>query len=136
MNATDVAVFTKLTGASALTTLLSGGTASVFNWVGPQNTDPPYVIFNVQSPSVPVRTLTGVAYENLIYSVRGVTVGPTTAAAGTIATQINVALDDKALSITGFTLMYLRRVQDIDFPEIVAGQQYHHRGATYRILAR
>ena len=130
----DAALYTKLTGGTALTSLLASATA-VFNWLGPENTDPPYVVFNSQS-DVPVYTLSGVAYENTIYTVKGVTLGPSAAAAGAIATQIDLALNDQTLTISGYTQMYMRREQAIDYPEVVAGQRYHHRGAMYRIIAR
>lgn len=135
MNAADTAVYTKLTGASALTSLLAG-TAHVYKDLAPEGTDPPYVVFQTQSPSVPQHTFGGVAFENALYTVRGVTAGPSAAAAGTIAVQIDAALADQALTISGHTHLVCRRVQDVDYPELAAGgQRYVHRGATYRIVA-
>lgn len=135
MNATDTALYTALTGASALTTLLAG-TAHVYKDLAPEGTDPPYVVFQTQSPSTPRHTFGGVAYENALITVRGVTQGPSAALAGSIAVQIDAALHDQALTISGHTHMYCRRVQDVDYPELAAGgQRYVHRGAIYRILA-
>lgn len=137
MNALDIAIFNKLTGSTALTALTSGGTASpsVYQWRAPEGQDPPYIIYNKQA-STPQHTLTGVAHENAIYQVKGVTLGPSAAAAGTIASTIDTVLVDQALTIAGYTHMYLRRVSDIDYPEAgPGGQRIHHRGALYRILA-
>ena len=137
MNAIDLALYNKLTGSTALTALTSGGTASpsVYQWLAPENQDPPYVIYNKQA-STPQHTLSGVAFENLLYAVKGVTLGHSAAAAGTIASTIDTVLADQALTITGYTHMYLRRVSDIDYPETAAGgQRYQHRGALYRVFA-
>lgn len=138
MNAVDTAIYSKLTAASGLTSLLSGGTASpsVYKDLAPEGTDPPYVVFQAQSPSVPRHTMGGVALENALYTVKGVTLGPSAAAAGTIAAQIDTALADQALTISGHTHLLCRRAQDIDYPELAAGgQRYVHRGAIYRIIA-
>ncbi len=135
MNPVAAAIYTKLTGATALTSLLTGGTASpsVYEILAPEGNDPPYVVFNAQSPSVPRYTLTGVAFENTVYQVKGVTVDHSAAAAGTIAQQIDAALNDQTLTVTGYTHLLCRRIADIDYPELVAGQRYQHRGGLYRV---
>lgn len=132
MNAFDVAIYNALAGNSALTTAL-GGTA-IFQWMAPQNTDPPYVVYNKQA-GTPQHTFGGVAYENDLYTVRAVTAGPSASQAGTIARLIDAALADKALTITGYAHLFLRRVSDVDYPEVVAGQRHQHQGAMYRVLA-
>jgi hypothetical protein len=136
MNALDKAIYDALAGSTALTSLLAGGTASpsVYQWLAPEGQDPPYVVYNAQSV-VPVHTLTQVAYENAVYQVRGVTLGPSAAAAGTIAEMIDDALADRAITVAGHALMYLRRMSNVDFPEVgPGGQRYHHRGALYRVM--
>lgn len=132
MNPVDVAIFNALAGSAALVSAL-GGTA-IYQWIAPENSDPPYVIFNQQS-GTPVHTFGGVAIENDVYTVRAVTAGPSAAQAGTIAGLIDAALADKPLSITGFNHLFLRRVSDVDFPELVSGIRYSHRGATYRVMS-
>lgn len=137
MNALDVAIYNKLTGSTALTALTAGGTASpsIYQWIAPEGQDPPYVVYNKQA-STPQHTLSGVAYENAIYTVKGVTLGPSAAAAGTIASTIDTVLVNQALTISGHTHLYLRRVSDIDYPEAgPGGHRIHHRGAMYRVLA-
>lgn len=137
-NPIAAAIFTKLTGASALTTLLNAGTAGVFETLAPQNEDPPYVVFNAQSPSTPQYAFgTAVKWEDAIYQVQAVTEGHTAAAAGTIADKIDDALNGATLTITGYTSMYVARVQTVDYPELAAGgKRFNHRGGLYRILAR
>lgn len=138
MNPAAAALWTKLTGSTALTTLLSGGTASpsVYENLAPENADPPYVVFNAQSPSVPEWTLSRVGFENAIYQVKGITDDHSAKTAGQIADQIDAALTDQTLTITGYTLLSLRRIANIDFPEIESGKQFNHRGGLYRLRAQ
>ena len=135
VNATAVGLFNKLTGATALTGLLTGGTASpsIYQDLAPEGAVPPYVVFNAQSPSVPQYTYTGVAFENTIYQVKGVTQGPSKSAGGTIAHQIDAALDDQAVSVSGYTLLKCRRLQDVDYTEVVSGVRFSHIGGLFRV---
>lgn len=138
MNAVQVALYAKLSAASGLTSLLSGGTAdpSIYPGIAPENTDPPYVVYQPQSPSTPVHTMGGVALENALYTVKAVVASREMASAGTIADQIDSALNDQALTVSGHTHLLCRRVQDIDYPETApGGQVLQHRGAVYRIVA-
>ena len=137
-NPIAAAIYTNLTGASALTTLLNAGTAGVFETLAPEGEDPPYVVYNAQSPSTPVYAFgTAVKWEDAIYQVQAVTEGHTAAAAGTIADKIDDALNGATLTITGYTAMYVARIQTVDYPELAAGgKRFNHRGGLYRILAR
>src|SRR3990167_2911145 len=135
MNPVAVGLYNKLTGTSALTSLLAAGPVGVYEDVAPANADCPYVVFNAQSPSVPVYAHSGVKFENAIYQVRGVTNTNSAASAGTIADAIDDALADASLTVSGYTHHYLRRVQNISFPEVgPGGTQYRHRGALYRVI--
>jgi hypothetical protein len=137
-NDADKALYTALSGATALTSLLAGGTASpsVFHGVAPQGSTAPYVVFNSQSGSVPVKTFTANAYENALYQVKGITSSRSARAAGTIQQQIDTAIDGPALSFGGHTHMGCERVQEVDYVENgPGGQQYYHRGAIYRLRA-
>ena len=139
MNAVGKALFTKLTGASSLTSLLSAGTAGVFENVAQQNEDVPYVVFNAQSPSTPLYAFGNAAtvkIEDIIYQVKGITEGHSTAAGGTIADKINDALNGATLTVSGYTCFQVSRLQDIDYPEVVqGGKRFNHRGALYRVRA-
>lgn len=133
MNELDAGLYTTLTGATAITDLLANGTASVFAWLAPENEDPPYVVFNQQADT-PVYRLPAVAYENLLYQVRAVTEGESAKLAGQIEDAVEAALTDQAVSVSGHTLMYLRKESGVDYVEVTQGQRYHHRGAIYRVM--
>lgn len=138
-NACDTAIYQALTGNTTLTALLSGGTASpsVYRALAPENTDPPYVVFQAQSPSTPVWKLGGLAWENALYLCKTVTLSRSAAVAGTIADEIIGTLGGTATpTIGGHDIVDWRRVQDIDYAELgPAGQVYQHRGAIFRIQA-
>lgn len=134
MNAIEKALYAKLSAASALTSLLSGGSASIYSPAAPQGASAPYVVFSKQA-NTPHYTNTGVAYEDALYQVKGIVQSPSGAAAGTIASAIDTALNMQALSITGYTHLLCRRESDVDYPEHVEGQTWQHRGAMYRIWA-
>lgn len=137
-NACSKAIYDKLAADNTLTALLSGGTAvpSVYEDIAPQGTDCPYVVFQVQSPSVPVRTSV-VAYENALVTVKAVTQSQSAASAGTISARIDTLLDGPPLTYTGFSHVRCSRLQDVKYPEVgPGGELYRHQGATYRIQAR
>ena len=131
-NAIDAALYTKLAGGTALTNLL-GGTA-VYQYLAPEGVSPPYVIYQRQS-QVPINVLSGVAIENAVYMVKGVTEGPSAVLAGSVAGAIDTLLQDQTLgTVTGYTHIHLRRESSIDYVENDSGVRYAHRGATYRIM--
>ena len=136
MNAVAVGLFNKLTGNSALTTLLANGTASVFEMIAPEGEDPPYVVFQAQAPSTPEHTFAGVAMERALYTIKAVTESHSAAGAGTIADKIDDAIVDQALTVTGYTHLETRRYQNVDYVEVVDGKRFNHRGATYRVRVR
>lgn len=134
-NQADRAIYTALAANPTLTGLL-GGTA-IYRAVAPENTDPPYVVFQTQSPSTPVWKIGGLAWENALYMCKAVTLSTSAAAAGTIAGEIIGTLGGTATpTIAGYSIVGWRRVQDIDYSEVgPAGQVYQHRGAIFRIQA-
>lgn len=134
MNALELALYNKL-NVSAVTDLLDNGGSSIFRYMAPPNEDPPYIIISKQS-NLPRYTMGGTAFENALYTVKAVTVGHEMAPAGTIATQIDAALNDQTLSISGYTHMRCHRENDVAFVEVdPGGQRWNHNGALYRIFA-
>lgn len=134
----DRALYTKLSAGTALTSLLSGGTAdpSIYRGVAPQGVAPPFVVFAVQAPSTPVRSLRGISFENALVTVKAIVDGHNPALAGTIAKRIDELLDGPALTFTDHTHVRCSREQDVDYDEPgPGGTGYAHRGAVYRIQA-
>lgn len=134
MIAFDQAIYSALTANAALGTLLSSGSA-VYLHAAPAGAADPFVVFGKQA-NTPIHDFAGVALENALYRVVGVCderYSPMHA--GSIAAAIDTALVDQNLSVSGFTLTYLRRDSDVDYAEVTDGRRWHHRGALYRLMA-
>lgn len=132
MNAVEIALFSTLTGATALTSLLSG-TAAVYNQQAPQQASPPYVVFGLNGGGDdndnPHRA------KSLVYSVKAVgTAG--FANAGSIDAQIDAALHHATLSPSGWTNFWTARESDFRFvetPTDAGGRRFYHAGGLYRV---
>lgn len=129
-------LYAALAASTALTSLLSGGTASpsIYNTQAPQGAAPPYVVFNQQSGNT-VYTLTGVAYDDVEYQVQAITTGPSMASASAIQAAFDAVLNDGTVAASGYGVMYLRRRARVSYAETVDGQRYNHRGHVYRVMA-
>lgn len=129
MNATDAALYGKLSSDTALTTLL-GGTA-IYNAVIPRDAALPCVVFwqisGVDENATPRRS------ERLIYGVKGV--ANTLYQAGQLADRIDALLHQAALAVTGYgTAFWVARESEISYMERdPVGHDIGHRGGEYAI---
>ena len=131
MNALEAALYTMLTGGTALTALLAG-TASVYNQRVPSGAAYPCVVFGLQGGGddneTPRRS------RQLVYTVKGITeTGP--ADAGTIDDQCDALLHGATLSLSGdWGTYWIGREGAINYQEVTGeGDIYTHVGALYRI---
>lgn len=133
LNASGSAIYSTLTGSTALTGLLAG-TASVYYMQAPQGAALPYVIVNRQA-GVPKRTLGGGrAWDEGVYLVKAVTDEPSALKANRIAQQVDTLLDRQDLTIAGTASLMCHRETDVSYPENTQdGRRLNHVGATYRI---
>lgn len=127
-NVLNTAMYSQLSGGTALTGLL-GGTA-IYYQQAPDNANLPYVVWSYQSAG----------YENLtpremwsgLLWVRGYAATP--ALAGSVDTQIHALLHEKALTVTGWTNFWLVREGDFENVETLPnGKKVHMAGGMYRI---
>ena len=126
----DTAVFDIL-NIEAVTNEATGG---VYNGVAPQGIDPPIVVFQAMSKVDDYFSYTGRGGA-AVYMVKAISRSPWPKEAGNIDTQIDSAMQDASLSITGFSLLMCRRESDIYLVEDQGGVIYQHIGGLYRILA-
>ena len=126
----DTAIFDALNVA----TITNEATGGVFNGVAPQGTEPPFVVFSAMA-----KTDDYFAYSErggqAVYMVKAIDRSPWPKSAGDIDTQIDSALQDAALSISGYSLISCRREEDIYLVEDLSGVMYQHVGGLYRIIA-
>lgn len=132
LNAVKAALYTKLTGGTALTALLSG-TAAVYESLAPSGAQAPYVIYQKQAGSGAYTLGDGKATDTHVFLVKAVTDEPSAKRAGEIREQIDILLDRGSLTITGGTALLIRRGSDVEYPELAEGRRINHVGATYRI---
>ena len=132
-NAFNDGLYSYLVADATLTALLATPT-SVFHLRAPENENPPYVTFR-RTTGVPKRTLKSIVHESLIYTIKAVTQEPSAVAAANIMGRIDTLLDDQTWSVSGYTVKFSRRINDLSFTELgPGGQEYRHVGGMYHIL--
>lgn len=129
----DAAIYGRLNGATALTSLLAGGTigTSIFALQAPANAQYPYVVYNIQGGGD--ENMTRNRTKNIVEFVRAY--GTISAQIGTIDAQIDVALHLVPFTgVTGWTSIWLAREQDLETVENPpTGNQVFMKGALYRM---
>ena len=123
----EAAIYTKLNVASVKS---GAGATGVYNRIAPQGAALPYVIFQWQGGGDendhPKRS------RNLVYTVKAL--AATVTAAETIDAACDALLHDGSLTISGYSLFWLRREGDVAYGEVNdAGVTVFHSGGMYRI---
>lgn len=97
-------IYAKTTGSS----LSSNTGGRIFKGIAPPGAEFPYVVFSVES-ATPDRTFTEVFEDTLIqFDIYSKTSG-STSQIETLYNNLNTIYDESTLSITGSTLMWMRR---------------------------
>src|SRR4051812_45521944 len=109
------ALVARLLATSAVTSLL-GAPGNVFHRVAPRNAVPPYMVLHRQAET-DAWTFNGPPLEHDLWTVKAICRGTSSAAADDIAKAFTVALNDAALTISGYALLQLRRESKIDYGE-------------------
>lgn len=137
--ATRRSVYGKLAGDTTLNALLgapaSGYSKAIYHNQAPAGAAYPYVIVAKES-GVPTEAFGDPsALENDVWLVKAVDRSTSADIAESIAARIAVLLNDATLSISGATLLYLRRQSDVEYTELTAGVTYQHVGSLYRLVS-
>lgn len=122
MNALDAAIYTKLsgdTGSGGLMTIVTG----VFNRVAPEGQAFPYVVWQTVS-GVDNYTLTKRAKSRFVIQLKALDKGDSGKVAGQAMDRIDALLNDAALTVTGFSLLVIRREMNIQSVEVDEGVEY------------
>ena len=127
MIALGTALYSHLTGGTALVALLANGTSSVHNSLG--NGALPYVVYKVSADTneiiYPGETRT------FIVDVQAI------ATDGYVAAQIGDAIDARMKSdigaVSGFGLFRQERESGIEYQEVTDGATYWHDGGRFRV---
>lgn len=132
------ALYGKLAGDTTLNNLLgtpaTGYSKSIYYQEAPAGAAYPFVILNRQS-GTPTEAFTDPsALENDTWLVKAIDQDSTADDVEAIAARVAVLLNDTTLSISGHSLLYLRRQSDVDYSENTDGRQYRHAGSLFRLV--
>ena len=128
-NLLNAAIYTKLTGGTALTALLSG-TAAIYYLQAPDNGTLPFVIFRHMAGG-PTNDYPHDSREDILFAA-GYSTSP--AHAGTIDAQISALLHRGTLTVTGYTNWWIARETETALIENAPdGTKVYMSGAQYRI---
>lgn len=131
MNALKTAIYTKLQGTSAITSLLAG-TTSIYDKQAPDGASYPYLVFSHQAGGDTNDTANRV--KSLVYFVRCYSKA-SASQAGSIDAQIDTALHLVPLTVSGWTDIWLARETDLDNVETdSAGTKVWMQGGLYRLI--
>jgi hypothetical protein len=132
------ALYGRLAGDTTLNNLLgtpaSGYSKAIYHNTAPAGANFPYLVFNKQS-GVPTEAFTDPsALDTDIWQVKAVDKDTSATDAEAANERIQTLLNDATLSISGGTLLYLRRQSDVEFEELTDGVRYQHVGSLYRLV--
>lgn len=132
------AVYGKLSGDTTLNNLLgtpsAGYSKAIYHGQAPDGAAFPFVVMNKQS-GTPTEAFTDPdAFETDVWLVKGVDRATSADTAEAIQARLRVLLNDASLSISGATLLYLRRQSDVEYAEVENGVTYRHAGSLYRLV--
>lgn len=129
MNATEIGLYNKLSGYSALTTAL-GSATDIYNAVAPEGTALPYVVFGWAGGGL--ENINPSELHNLVYMVQAL--ADDTSEASTLQGHIKGALHLQTLTVSGYTNIYTACEGEINYVEQTReGATIHHRGYYVRI---
>ena len=125
------AIYSRLNGATAVTSLLSGTTA-IYSLQAPQGAAYPYIVYNVQGGGDVNDTSNRL--KNLVVFVRAY--GTVNAQVGSVDAQIDTALHLVPFTgVSGYNNIWLAREQDLETVENPpTGEQVFMNGGLYRMM--
>lgn len=129
------ALYAKLSGAESVTKLLSSSSAIYFEQATPE-AEYPLVIFS-RSSGTDAYTFAERAWRDQLWLVKAVDRSTSANVADEIDAAVDALLTDGTLTISGASLMSMRRASDMPpFAETKDGQMYRHAGGLYKISAQ
>jgi len=132
------AIYGKLAGDTTLNNLLgtpaTGYAKAIYHQQAPEGANFAFVVFQKQAGNPTEAFGDPSALETDIWLVKAVDRDTSADTAEAAAARVAVLLNDAALSISGSTLLYLRRQSDIEYPEVTDGVFYQHVGSLYRLV--
>ena len=131
MNPVRQALYTKLSGTSAITSKVG---SRIYHAQAPADAAYPYIIFNRQSGTKMRAFQEPEAFKREVWLVKAVDRNTTSNAAEDVALAVDAALDGGTLTVSGKTLADLHHISDVDYLEPSGDQQFRHHCANYAVV--
>jgi hypothetical protein len=132
------ALYGKMAGDTTLNNLLatppSGYSKSIYHQQAPGGAQFPFVVFQKQAGTPTEAFGDPDAMDTDVWLVKGIDRSSSADTVEAIQARLQSLLNDATLSISGATLLYLRRQSDVEYPEVSDGVTYNHAGALYRLV--
>lgn len=136
--ATRRAIYGKLAADTTLTNLLGtpapGYNQSIYHYDAPQTAGYPLIVFSKSSGVATGAMGAASVFDTDIWLIKAVDQSMTADTAEAIQERVKTLLNDASLSISGGSLLYLRRESDIEFLEVEDGVSYRHAGSMFRVI--
>jgi hypothetical protein len=127
-----------MAGDTTLNNLLatppSGYSKSIYHQQAPGGAQFPFVIFQKQAGTPTEAFGDPDAMDTDVWLIKAVDRSTSADGAEAVQARLQALLNDATLSISGATLLYLRRQSDVEYPEVSDGVTYNHAGALYRLV--
>lgn len=127
-----------MAGDTTLNSLLGapapGYSKAIYHQQAPSGAPYPFVIFQKSSGNPTEAFGDPSAIDTDVWLVKAVDRNTSADPAEAAAARIIVLLNDATLSISGGTLLYLRRQSDVEYPEMADGVLYQHVGSLFRLV--
>lgn len=140
MSALRNAIVLHLQADAAVIALATGG---IYPGLPPEADQTfPFISVTAQKAPKPERVFRGggtaaqeIAFEDAAYLVKAIDQSTSPADVAAINAAIRTSLDGAAVSVTGYSLLTVQWMGDVQYDEHQAGQTYQHEGGIYRIWA-
>jgi hypothetical protein len=127
-----------MAGDTTLNALLatppSGYSKSIYHQQAPGGAQFPFVVFQKQAGTPTEAFGDPDAMDTDVWLIKAVDRSTSADGAEAVQARLQALLNDATLSISGATLLYLRRQSDVEYPEVSDGVTYNHAGALYRLV--
>ena len=134
MKAVDAGMYTALNADMGTATGSLGdlGATAAYRMIAPQTASLPYVVFNQQA-GTDSWTMADRSHRSLIYQVQAVGDGHSGSVVSAMNDRLDAVLNDKPLTLSGYTCKRIRRESDVEYVENTDGVLYHHIGGLFRV---
>ena len=133
MNEVETGLFTLLTGGTALTALLTDGTAGVYAYIAHRGASGNYVVYNLVGGGAEATFPN--QFDTLVYSIKGIS-HYSMGSAGAIDAQLRALIHDQetTISVADHGVWWSEREDPFRYIEVTPeGDDVFHAGANYRI---